>query len=171
VSLIRNSISQTFLSLPPPRRIIEWTKEKADRIKLSPVLDHYKSVDMAGVRFDQLQLRLGFPYVYHHGGCDHLIMFRDMVNFPEWSNRACNRFQIPFSLIANLQPTVSYVPLQKDWPKCTSPTPSSLYKLCALLLHEGLVRLSDLYPHVSTMRTMTGIRAIVCWTNLVFELT
>ncbi|XP_064404641.1 THO complex subunit 2-like isoform X2 [Halichondria panicea] len=30
-----------------------------------------------------------------------------------------------------------------------SPTPSSLYKLSALLLHRGLVTLEDLYPHLS----------------------
>ena len=31
----------------------------------------------------------------------------------------------------------------------TPPTPPSLYKLAAVLLHEGLVQLGDLYPHVS----------------------
>ncbi len=53
------------------------------------------------------------------------------------------------SLELNLDVTnISKILLQRDWPKCL-PTPSSLYKLCALLLHEGLVRLSDLYAHVS----------------------
>lgn len=35
----------------------------------------------------------------------------------------------------------------EDLSKAT-PTPASLYKLCALLLHEGLVRLTDLCTHV-----------------------
>ena len=33
----------------------------------------------------------------------------------------------------------------------TPPTPSSLYELAAHLLHEGLVQLQDLYPHVKTI--------------------
>ena len=44
-----------------------------------------------------------------------------------------------------------------------SPTPSSLYKLSALLLHRGLVTLEDLYPHVSTI---ISVCACVCFHNV-----
>lgn len=60
------------------RKIIDWTNETESRVLLSPSLDHFESVDMDEVQFDQLHLRLGYPYLYSHGNCEHLVMFRDL---------------------------------------------------------------------------------------------
>ena len=41
-----------------------------------------------------------------------------------------------------------FIPQHSELDK-TPPTPASLYKMAALLLHRGLVKLEDFYSHVS----------------------
>uniref|UniRef100_A0A1E1XTC8 snRNA-activating protein complex subunit 3 n=1 Tax=Amblyomma sculptum TaxID=1581419 RepID=A0A1E1XTC8_AMBSC len=53
--------------------IIEWAKNP--RRGLGP----FKKAIMEDTRFDQLEFRLGYPYVYvHQGSCEHLIVFSDL---------------------------------------------------------------------------------------------
>lgn len=60
------------------RKVIEWTEE-GSRLETSFELDHFSTATMEGTTFNQLHLRLGFPYLYcHHGNCEHLLIFRDM---------------------------------------------------------------------------------------------
>ena len=59
------------------RTIVDWASAP-ERIN-SPRLDQFESVDMALVHFDQLIIRLGYPYLYcHQGNCEHLMMFTDV---------------------------------------------------------------------------------------------
>ena len=49
------------------------------REELSPRLDHFQTADMGSTRFDELSLRLGYPYLFlHHGNCEHLLIARDL---------------------------------------------------------------------------------------------
>ncbi|KAI6646431.1 Nucleoprotein TPR [Oopsacas minuta] len=46
-----------------------------------PNEDHptFTSKDMEGVRFEDLTIRMGYPYLFHHhGNCEHVFMIRDM---------------------------------------------------------------------------------------------
>ncbi|KAK8765350.1 hypothetical protein V5799_032041 [Amblyomma americanum] len=53
--------------------IIEWAKEP--RRGLGP----FKKAIMGDVTFDQLEICLGYPYVYkHQGSCEHLLVFSDI---------------------------------------------------------------------------------------------
>ncbi|XP_077488212.1 snRNA-activating protein complex subunit 3-like [Amblyomma americanum] len=53
--------------------IIEWAKNP--RRGLGP----FKTAIMEDVTFDELELRLGYPYVYvHQGSCEHLLVFSDL---------------------------------------------------------------------------------------------
>ncbi len=45
---------------------------------------------------------------------------------------------------------------------CGPPTPASLYQLAAILIHKGLVRLLDLYPHVSVVCLFVCVCVCVC---------
>lgn len=61
------------------RTIIEWASAP-ERCSISPRLDKFESADMATTHFDQLIIRLGYPYLYcHQGNCEHLIMFTDVA--------------------------------------------------------------------------------------------
>lgn len=65
------------------RVVIEWMQE-GGREELSPRLDHFLTADMATTTFDQLSLRLGYPYLYlHHGNCEHLLIARDLRSVRE----------------------------------------------------------------------------------------
>lgn len=74
-----------------PRVVMEWMKE-GGREELSPRLDHFCTADMATTRFDQLSLRLGYPYLYlHHGNCEHLLVARDLRSVSQsgrWAEQA-----------------------------------------------------------------------------------
>uniref|UniRef100_A0A1E1XU91 snRNA-activating protein complex subunit 3 n=1 Tax=Amblyomma sculptum TaxID=1581419 RepID=A0A1E1XU91_AMBSC len=53
--------------------ITEWAKNP--RRGLGP----FKKAIMEETRFDQLEFRLGYPYVYvHQGNCEHLMVFHDL---------------------------------------------------------------------------------------------
>ncbi|XP_077503950.1 snRNA-activating protein complex subunit 3-like isoform X2 [Amblyomma americanum] len=53
--------------------IIEWAKKP--RRGLGP----FKKAIMEDVTFEQLEIRLGYPYVYvHQGSCEHLLVFSDI---------------------------------------------------------------------------------------------
>ena len=59
------------------REIMDWVK-KEDRYKL-PNLGIYSAEKMEETIFDDLDIRLGYPYVYcHQGNCEHLMIFRDL---------------------------------------------------------------------------------------------
>ena len=61
------------------RVIIEWVESNPERLAKSPRLDHFTQADMNTTRFEQLSLRLGYPYLYcHHGNCEHGIVFTDL---------------------------------------------------------------------------------------------
>ena len=64
---------------PSPSAIIEWAGENSERVNQSVRLNVFSVADMATTTFDQLSLRLGYPYLYcHHGNCEHLMAFTDM---------------------------------------------------------------------------------------------
>lgn len=55
------------------RVIREWAKESSR--KVGP----FKTARMEEAKFQDLEIRLGYPYVYLHlGYCEHLIVFSDM---------------------------------------------------------------------------------------------
>ena len=61
------------------RAIIDWVEADPQRVQKSPRLDHFDVADMANTRFDQLQLRLGYPYSFcHYGNCEHILVFNDL---------------------------------------------------------------------------------------------
>ncbi|XP_065059567.1 snRNA-activating protein complex subunit 3-like isoform X2 [Rhopilema esculentum] len=57
--------------------IIEWAKTS---FKFSPTnLGSFKSRRMEDTKFEELKIRLGYPYYYcHQGNCEHLMIFDDM---------------------------------------------------------------------------------------------
>lgn len=58
---------------PALRVIIDWAKNP--RRKVGP----FKTARMEESTFSDLELRLGYPYVYvHQGYCEHLMVFSDM---------------------------------------------------------------------------------------------
>ena len=60
------------------REIIEWS-ESENRAELSPQLDRYSMKKMEETKFEELTIRLGYPYLYgHHGNCEHLLVFTDL---------------------------------------------------------------------------------------------
>ena len=60
------------------REIIEWSRAE-NRIETSPRLDNFAMEDMASVKFEDLSLRIGYPYVFcHHNVCEHLMVFKDL---------------------------------------------------------------------------------------------
>ncbi|XP_065911015.1 snRNA-activating protein complex subunit 3-like [Dysidea avara] len=69
---MRNPVNEDY-----SKTIVDWASAP-ERIN-SPRLDQFESVDMALVHFDQLIIRLGYPYLYcHQGNCEHLMMFTDV---------------------------------------------------------------------------------------------
>ena len=59
--------------------IIDWAESNVDCLNKSSRLDHFKKADMSATRFEELSLRLGYPYLYtHHGNCEHGLMFTDL---------------------------------------------------------------------------------------------
>lgn len=59
--------------------IIEWVESNQERLQKSPRLDHFKKGRMQSTKFEDLSLRLGYPYLYcHHGNCEHGIVFTDL---------------------------------------------------------------------------------------------
>ena len=76
-------ISNTFYndmrhpdSIDNSKRFINMVK---DMIDTSPRLDHFRPADMASTKFEDIVLRLGYPYLYcHHGNCEHLVIFSDI---------------------------------------------------------------------------------------------
>ena len=55
------------------------TVESSELINTSPRLDHFRPADMASTKFEDIELRLGYPYLYcHHGNCEHLVIFSDI---------------------------------------------------------------------------------------------
>lgn len=71
--------------------IIKWAKDPHREI------GPFKTADMAKTKFADLELRLGYPYVYvHQGYCEHLVVFSDMrVLHPHDSQ---NRLDYPMPL-------------------------------------------------------------------------
>lgn len=60
------------------REIIEWSKAE-NRIETCPRLDNFSSVDMSTAKFEDLSLRIGYPYLFcHHNTCEHLMVFTDL---------------------------------------------------------------------------------------------
>ena len=60
------------------RPIMEWASVK-ERQQLSRRVEQFTTADMADTTFEQLSLRLGYPYLFtHHTDCEHLIKFTDM---------------------------------------------------------------------------------------------
>ena len=50
------------------RQIVKWANEKK--------IGHFETGNMQITRFIDLNIRLGFPYLYKHlGGCEHLLIF------------------------------------------------------------------------------------------------
>ncbi|KAL5481985.1 hypothetical protein EMCRGX_G022263 [Ephydatia muelleri] len=67
------------------------TVESSELINTSPRLDHFRPADMASTKFEDIELRLGYPYLYcHHGNCEHLVIFSDirMLNVLDSRTRA-----------------------------------------------------------------------------------
>jgi snRNA-activating protein complex subunit 3 len=56
--------------------IMEWAR---DRLIKTPNVGNMTSRSMEYVTFQDLDIRLGFPYLYcHQGSCEHLITFKDL---------------------------------------------------------------------------------------------
>jgi snRNA-activating protein complex subunit 3 len=61
--------------------IMKWSQEPI-RLANSPRINKFQSVNMSTVTFQDLHIRLGYPYLYcHHGNCEHPIIFTDMRLF------------------------------------------------------------------------------------------
>ena len=68
------------------REVISWAESQHRRRDTSPELDdpqpeknQLTQADMAMVKFEQLRIRQGYPYLYnHHGNCEHLLVFTDI---------------------------------------------------------------------------------------------
>ena len=59
------------------RTILEWTKE-SEHYKL-PGLSLLSTKTMEDTKMCDLNIRLGYPYLYcHQGNCEHLLIFTDM---------------------------------------------------------------------------------------------
>ena len=58
----------------PFRCLVEWSKKHNTIIP-----GETESVNMEDVRFDELYVRFGCPYVFLHlGDCEHLVIFKDI---------------------------------------------------------------------------------------------
>ena len=59
------------------RVIIEWARQP-ERFAV-PGLGLLKSSKMKETTFENLELRLGYPYLFcHQGNCEHIVIFKDM---------------------------------------------------------------------------------------------
>ena len=59
------------------RVIIDWAKDPQRR--KCPGLGLFTSKRMEDVVFEDLRVKLGYPYLYcHQGNCEHLLIFTDM---------------------------------------------------------------------------------------------
>lgn len=57
--------------------IIDWAKEN-NRFK-QPGLSMFESHEMADAMFEDLRVRLNYPYLFvHQGDCEHVMMVRDV---------------------------------------------------------------------------------------------
>lgn len=56
--------------------IFDWTKQSSHSVKKS---DCFEKKSMTSTRFEDLEILLGYPYVYmHRGNCEHLLVFTDI---------------------------------------------------------------------------------------------
>ncbi|KAG8228462.1 hypothetical protein J437_LFUL009113 [Ladona fulva] len=52
--------------------VLNWLRRMPGKV------DNFRSVSMEDAKFDDLCIRLGYPYVYvHQGSCEHIILFSD----------------------------------------------------------------------------------------------
>lgn len=59
------------------RVIIDWAKDPQRR--KCPGLGLFTSKRMEDVVFEDLKVKLGYPYLYcHQGNCEHLLIFTDL---------------------------------------------------------------------------------------------
>ena len=59
------------------RVIIDWAKDPQRR--KCPGLGFFTSKRMEDVVFEDLKIKLGYPYLYcHQGNCEHLLIFTDL---------------------------------------------------------------------------------------------
>ena len=59
------------------RVMIDWAKDPQRR--KCPGLGLFTSKRMEDVVFDDLKIKLGYPYLYcHQGNCEHLLIFTDL---------------------------------------------------------------------------------------------
>ena len=59
------------------RVIIDWAKDP--QRKKCPGLGLFTSKRMEDVVFEDLKVKLGYPYLYcHQGNCEHLLIFTDL---------------------------------------------------------------------------------------------
>lgn len=71
-------INQTLRTLFLFSVIIKWANDP-NRLTKSSRLDTFTIGDMVNTRFEDLSLRLGYPYLFcHHGNCEHAIIFTDL---------------------------------------------------------------------------------------------
>ncbi|RWS15657.1 snRNA-activating protein complex subunit 3-like isoform X1 [Dinothrombium tinctorium] len=64
--------------------IIEWSQEAGRGI------GPFKSANMESTKFEDLEIQLGYPYVYvHQGNCEHLLVFTDLRLFVPQSDSRC----------------------------------------------------------------------------------
>ena len=57
--------------------MIDWAKDPQRR--KCPGLGLFTSKRMEDVVFDDLKIKLGYPYLYcHQGNCEHLLIFTDL---------------------------------------------------------------------------------------------
>ena len=92
----RNSLNRDY-----SKAIIEWAKS-SDRYTV-PGLGLFQSQCMEDTCFKDLNIRLGYPYLYcHQGNCEHIVVFKDMRvitendpqdvrRYPFKINEACKR--------------------------------------------------------------------------------
>lgn len=80
------------------KQLISWV-ENSEAIDSSSRLDHFKAADMASTKFEDLELRLGYPYLYcHHGNCEHLVIFSDI----RMLNAHDSRRRVDYPLLTSL---------------------------------------------------------------------
>lgn len=73
-------INVTVITFPMSysiRVIIDWAKDPQRR--KCPGLGLFTSKRMEDVVFEDLKVKLGYPYLYcHQGNCEHLLIFTDL---------------------------------------------------------------------------------------------
>ena len=74
---INDNLWFVLVSFNSKRVIIDWAKDPQRRN--CPGLGLFTSKRMEDIVFEDLKIKLGYPYLYcHQGNCEHLIIFTDL---------------------------------------------------------------------------------------------